>query len=244
MEHIVAINDKGVRLIADGRYNDAILVLSAAIQCISADVASDHLVCLPLGDVTVEEELSSILAVPVRDAPDLREDHPLKQARVFPIFASGLIMTLSTTSSLLVTQQHPQSSSSTGMHGAKCRHVATAVLLYNIGLSYHLMGVAGEDRRVLLGRALTHYELATDLLVRNVLPMNCQVLLPLAIFNNKGHIYSHFFEDAGIDECLAWLRVLLDVPPQRGMEETFVNFRLTVVLHLNAKGRLFGAPAA
>jgi len=65
--------------------------------------------------------------------------------------------------------------------------------------------------------------------------------------NNKGHIYSEFLDTAEVQNCLWWLRRILDVAWHHDsslLDGPLLTFRMTVVLHHDTAGLLSTAPAA
>jgi len=86
----------------------------------------------------------------------------------------------------------PDSSQHTGIN----YHILTGVLLYNMGLGYHILGLR-TSRSGLLSKAYEFYSLAHSTLATEVQceqsPQSCLLrLASLAIANNIGHIHSYF----------------------------------------------------
>lgn len=111
---------------------------------------------------------------------------------------------------------------------------AAAIVLYNIGLCYHMIGLRSEGQKRHLRLALKQYQCAETLLASdNLRP--CDLHLAMAMRNNIGHIHSHFFETEQAHECLERLKscILRANPPVATLgHEAFTDFGLTVLLNL------------
>lgn len=91
-----------------------------------------------------------------------------------------------------------------------------AALLYNIGLAHHRLGVTEiEDSTKNLRHALRYYKLAMSAIRQNTqhkaAHQSAQLfLIVLALFNNMGHIFSHFCRQEEATSCRQHLDVLLN----------------------------------
>jgi hypothetical protein len=99
-------------------------------------------------------------------------------------------------------------------------HILTAVLLYNLGITFHQKGLKTGDSQA-LSRALRFYSMAHETLAvaENTSlteTSNGLALGLLAVANNIGHVHAHFqcFEEAGVcsDDLSFRLSIVLDAP--------------------------------
>ncbi|CAB9499435.1 expressed unknown protein [Seminavis robusta] len=149
---------------------------------------------------------------------------------------------------------HPQ-------EGSHFRPLAYAMLLYNAGLALHIRGLETDDQdhvpkqhhnerssSASLHLAAKFYTSALEVLERNChdgTPGEITLLL-LAVFNNLGHIQSHFFDVTETLKSVEWLRALTEAKsstllPEWWGQELF--FRLNVAFI--PPGSVFSlAPAA
>jgi tetratricopeptide (TPR) repeat protein len=82
------------------------------------------------------------------------------------------------------------------------------VVAYNLGLAHHLLGTQnGNNQRRNYTKALTMYEMAYTL--NKEYANNRGDLVYLAVFNNMGHIYSHFFDKQSTHRCLEGMHSVL-----------------------------------
>jgi tetratricopeptide (TPR) repeat protein len=78
---------------------------------------------------------------------------------------------------------------------------------YNLGLAHHLLGTRdGNKQRRNYTKALTMYEVAYTLKKEYA---DNRDLMYLAVFNNMGHIYSHFWDKESIHRCLEGMHSVL-----------------------------------
>jgi hypothetical protein len=89
----------------------------------------------------------------------------------------------------------------------------SAVLLYNVGLAHHLLGLQTSDSHVLL-RSLEYYSMAyktfSDVQVKSMGEKpNFLALGFMALANNMGHVHAHFLNFARTDTCNRQLSLLL-----------------------------------
>jgi hypothetical protein len=79
------------------------------------------------------------------------------------------------------------------------------VVTYNIGISYHLLGAQnGNNQRKNYTKALALYKVAYTL--EKEYAGDNRDLVYLAVSNNMGHIYSHFFDKQSTKRCLEEMR--------------------------------------
>ena len=81
------------------------------------------------------------------------------------------------------------------------------VVTYNLGIAHHLLGTQnGNNQKRNYTKALTMYEEAYTLKKEYA---DNRDLVHLAVFNNMGHIYSHFFDKQSTKRCLEGLHSVL-----------------------------------
>jgi tetratricopeptide (TPR) repeat protein len=83
------------------------------------------------------------------------------------------------------------------------------VITYNLGLAYHLLGMQnGNDQKKNYNKALEMYKM-TAALMRLHPDSRDRDLLHLAVFNNMGNIYFHFFDRGNTQHCLGGMQAIL-----------------------------------
>jgi tetratricopeptide (TPR) repeat protein len=101
----------------------------------------------------------------------------------------------------------------------------TAVLLYNMGLAYQLLGMQDfPTQQRNLKKAMKVYRMAAAI---------ANDLVSLAVSNNMGHIYSHFCETQDSQRCLDSLRAGLKEIKDSKMEileDEFHAFQMNVLI--------------
>lgn len=169
--HLFVLNNKAVRSIRDGLYNESIYLLTTALQSLIVYLEGQ---CNPAG----QPDVGSVLDLNVEAvAPKMYGASDPRNERVFPLFASGLKVSCSN------QEQLPYCTRADGLRIA-------AIILYNLALVNHLVGSGREDQQGFLIRALCHYELAGGLLIGQTRQSACDALLGLAIFNNKVRLFA------------------------------------------------------
>jgi ribosomal protein L20 len=120
------------------------------------------------------------------------------------------------------------------------------IVLYNMALTYHLMGVRdanGEKKN--LKRSMRYYRMAMDILGRNI-NIDRKKIMSLAVSNNMGNIYSHLFDSNKAQICLDRMAVALeaiyDSDTPEDMGDAYSFFHLNVVILFGQKEP--AAPAA
>jgi tetratricopeptide (TPR) repeat protein len=102
------------------------------------------------------------------------------------------------------------------IHGTACEVLLAPVLLYNMGLAYHCQGIRnGTSRELKLALQLYKASLQVFEDERQCFSSLCnQADLLLALINNMGHIFSHFYDLKGMDRCQRHLQILLESTPE------------------------------
>jgi len=123
--------------------------------------------------------------------------------------------------------------------------LATALMIYNLGLAHHSLGVQTGDLKE-LNKALRYYEMASAVLnEQQYEDIKFMDILFLSLCNNMGHINSHLFNAEETRECLELLPALLAsyLPSESLMDdEDHSFFMMTVLFYHDQKMAL--APAA
>jgi len=175
---------------------------------------------------------SRIFTAPIHDGS--MQDLDASPDNIFPFFTRAFVLV------------HPDD---VDPNAHEYRSETTAVLLYNIGLSYHSKGVTkGGSKR--LEYALEFYHLAlTTLEESQELPVQeCSEkarFIILALLTNMAHIYSHFYESSEACTCRELIPELLAAVPFETTvmgEDEYVFFFMAI--HVYNDINLVNAPAA
>ncbi|CAB9508350.1 expressed unknown protein [Seminavis robusta] len=88
---------------------------------------------------------------------------------------------------------------------------ASVIILYNMGLSYHLSGLSrGSSKELSMARDL--YKMALTIVETSLAQVHTDRLLLLqllALFNNLGHIHSYCYEESDTKQCMTAIKALL-----------------------------------
>jgi hypothetical protein len=124
--------------------------------------------------------------------------------------------------------------------------IASATLLYNMGLAWQHLGTQ-ENNAVALKKALFAYERAYSILSRSQQQCNDSLsyLIMLALCNNMAHIHSHFFNLEEAKTCRDLIPRILacSSPGMSSMATDDYAFFLSEAMLLQGQGLKF-APAA
>jgi hypothetical protein len=110
---------------------------------------------------------------------------------------------------------------------------AAVVFLFNMGLAHHLQGMQAIDsQETNFKKAMRLYRMGVEILdrCRRASGETVNGLLYLALFNNMGHIYSHFCRTKVVQCCLKWLQNILETMARNNVDTLGVEFR---PFHLN-----------
>ena len=112
---------------------------------------------------------------------------------------------------------------------------ASATLLYNMGLTYQLLALhSATDQQANFTRALKLYQLAHQLMLNIGQLHGIDSFLSVAILNNMGNVYAHFFNLEGIRGCLkdlSWRLCYINHDSCAMIcEEDIINIRLNVAI--------------
>ena len=107
----------------------------------------------------------------------------------------------------------------------------SAIVLYNTGLCYQMMGMAAIAEQSFHQKALKMYNMALSLVDPG---QTSGRLLQLASLNNKGTIMAWFYEHRAAQECLGYLQHLLanNVEIHEAQREDMLEIRMNVALLL------------
>lgn len=118
-----------------------------------------------------------------------------------------------------------------------------ALMLFNVGLAYHMIGLQSASKALNLRRAIRHYMMAESLLMNMSSPLHMQpsaMFSLLSVLNNQGHIHEYFFDSPNFDKTLGKMTTLLqgasfhsnDCSP---VGQWLVEYRMTVLLGRSSK---------
>jgi len=108
---------------------------------------------------------------------------------------------------------------------------ATAVIVYDLALAYHLRGLSGLDQEENLRSALKLYKVAFGTLFdQGGCHSDFEKIISLAILNNKGHIHWELFEMESVKDCMNWIKSLLHSCYEEGSTTDLRAFSFIVVL--------------
>jgi hypothetical protein len=120
------------------------------------------------------------------------------------------------------------------------RHRTEAVIMYNLALVYHNIGIHLGISSA-LPHALRLYELALTSIDQRTNILEVQKLL-MAILNNLGNIYTHFYCVEETERCMENLRIVLAASScDRTVDEDYSFFLLNALFQIK---ELSFAPAA
>ena len=110
----------------------------------------------------------------------------------------------------------------------KYRHRTSAILLYNLALVHHNIGIH-LGLSAALPHALRLYDMALETIDKGANFLDVQKLL-LAILNNMGNIHTHLFHFEHTRQCLNSLRVVLSASSSlMEMDDDYVFFFLNAL---------------
>lgn len=125
------------------------------------------------------------------------------------------------------------------------RNRTLVVVLYNMALTYHLMGIRdANDQKKNLKRSMRYYRMAMEVLARNN-NIDRKKIMYLAVSNNMGNIYAHLFETTRAQLCLDRMASTLEAlysDTANDMGDAYSFFHLNVVILFGQKEP--AAPAA
>jgi tetratricopeptide (TPR) repeat protein len=116
------------------------------------------------------------------------------------------------------------------------------VVTYNLGMAHHLLGTRnGKKQRRNYTKALAMYKVAYTLKKEYT---DNRDLVYLAVFNNMGHIYSHFWDKQSTHRCLEGMHsVLMSCSSNEDREcEEYDPFFMNVMMYY--KKEAVATPAA
>lgn len=124
-------------------------------------------------------------------------------------------------------------------------NLASGALMYNMGLTYHVLALTSPEHRNKLAKAQGLYKVALQIL--EIDATGDESLLVLASLNNTTHIHALLFEPAKLLTCVQYLNTVLQhyCPPEASEEASndWVHFHLNIVIY-GQKTTTPTAPAA
>lgn len=141
--------------------------------------------------------------------------------------------------------QFPEAADKLLLSSSDNLHRASSVVLYNTALAHHLLGLKNSHRRRFhWGKALNIYDMAVKLFESCRTPTNVDAMICLAVMNNKGHILSQFSELNQVQDCVDYIKAVLEcgVDLERYCQDV-VHFKVTI-LQWNGELNAPAAPAA
>jgi hypothetical protein len=225
---ILDINKNGVDLMREGSFRKALTLFRCALQRLLADKKSDE----PPQDEKESRAFLLVRSVSSRELAFVSKMSSInyREQHAFSLFDQAFVIESTTDEKLL----------SWGMK----RNRALVVVLYNMALTHHLMGVRNaNDQKKNLKRSMRYYQMAMEVLRRNK-DIDQKKLMFLAVSNNMGNIYSHAFDTTRAQSCLDSMASVLEAlsgDPSTDMGDAYTFFHLNVVILF---GQTAPAPAA
>lgn len=223
MEAALKANETALQCLLMSKEEDAVHVLRESLKAVL------HLFESSVGGVPQDgrsqesTELCAIRHVSVKDIV-------CNDSNVFSIYGNAFTLE---TAVVLENQENPS-----------IREQVAAILLFNLGLSYHLLGMKKPPGGYQIHhRACCIYDMSLRVVNSNNFGLYGK-LLELAIFNNKCHIHSASFQFARTDECIRHTgRIMTEITQEYGyVPIEFVHFHLNLIV--TADGGLKASPAA
>lgn len=221
-QSIVNLNNHAVQSMCQGHYREAMVTLKSTLRQLMSEMNERE-------QDEVLDVKESIRGVFVHSSPVMQENATEKfhvRAQT-SYYIYDRAMTLSGSESDVVLSEERTS----------------ATILYNIAFIHHMMGLMGQSQKDNFARALKMYEMASSVLSR-IPRTSSDILLMLAILNNKGHVHALCMQINEAYSCLDDLRAVIEVCRKEdlvALNDDFVHFQMNVFL-------LFGsnqhAPAA
>jgi hypothetical protein len=212
--NIIALNANAVDLMRRGHVAEAISVFRVAVSELLQSVGGQE------QDMDLADKVTRTFLLPVRSVPlgdntlsPLFQDH-----QAFSIFDRPLLI------------------DTTGVAAAYSladQNCLSVVILFNMGLAYQIFGM--QDIRLQqtsFKKAMKLYQMATATLEKSSDEGNC--LVSLALSNNMGHIYSHFYETSETQRCLDCLQAGLRAFHSSNMDildECLLPFHVNVLVN-------------
>lgn len=195
---LARLNNQAAYLMKQGRYGGAIRLLARALKTLSRSMIHEDQEMEP---ASTSQDLASCGATFVTAPPRRDQDHPQSNAAKAPFLPGPLIL-----SSTLELEQ------GTG-------DALSYVVLYNIGLCWHMEGLAMPvspcpQRAMTLNKALDLYTLAHSILTSG--RVSADPVHYMALVSNMGHVYGLIGEQLDADNCIQMLlQIVLCVVDQK-----------------------------
>jgi tetratricopeptide (TPR) repeat protein len=218
---IIALNSKAVVKLTQGQYQDAAKLLGKAIRMVQQGML-DH--DTKLDDESQEEKSEEYALESCPVDFDAGTD-----SSVFSLYNRALLLTGIDNKTIFSSRNEA---------------TVSGVLLFNVALCYHLLGLQQPSDQRKLEKALQFYKAAAAVIGLNYNLCGADHLIYLAVYNNKAHIFSILLCEEDAQRCLSWLKESLEVT-EEDSDQLFSNE--LVDIHLNVAlfhGSRRHAPAA
>jgi hypothetical protein len=224
MESII-LNTQAVFLMKQGNFQGALSICRIALNELLPRGPEDdqHEDAVDSAD-KVNRTFLSVSSIPLEDSFSLLRPSSYQDDYAFSLFDRALIFD---------TAELAAVSSVATQNGV------SAVVLFNMGLAFHIQGVCVcvhnlRSQTTNFKKAMKLYELATQILE------GCEGsddelngLLHLSLFNNMGHIHSHFCETKHVKRCFKWMQAVLQAMQCSDEDifgDEFVPFHVNVLV--------------
>jgi tetratricopeptide (TPR) repeat protein len=220
---IIALNAKAVVLMQQGSFQEAISVFRTAIGVLLRPADDPHQQeVMDTSTDNVTPTLLSVRSVPLENSL-FTDAYSYQDHHAFSLFDRPLVI------------DDAELAAASSVSGQDC---TSAVVLFNTGLALQLQGRRDIcSQQTSFKNALWFYRTAFEILERcsdSDDKVNC--LVYLAVANNMGHIYSHFYETSKVQRCLAWLQTILEAVKDSEMYvlgDKYHPFRMNIlIVHL------------
>lgn len=203
------LNNQGVRLLKEGNMRDAILAFKGAMYEAHASLMGDD------GDGDDDNGYES------KDTPSRSFDKQHQQHGAC-YYAKSPITSITLREASPKASPHNTFSVYQRSFAFDCtcgnvqddKVLFNSVLLYNIGLAHHRLGVTHiRDSTKNMQEALRYYKCALNMVRQNTLHTTAGdqlFLIVLALLNNMGHVFCHFFREQDAKACRTHLDSLLE----------------------------------
>jgi hypothetical protein len=216
---MILLNTKAVDLMRQGNLQEAISDFIAALGELLRRVDQPEDV-----DLTnkVTSTFLSVRSVPLEGSLSLVKSTSYQDHHAFYVFDRALVI------------DGIDLAAASSIAGQNC---TTAVVMYNMGLAHQLQGMQDlRSQEANFKKAMRFYEMATDVL-EGCTGSEDQVsgLVYLAVSNNMGHIYSHFYDTTEAQYCLTWLFTILqamEIYDTDILGDEYLPFHLNVLILL------------
>lgn len=216
---VVSLNNEGIIMITNGRYEQAVHTFAAALRCLAIEEEScyQHQCPPSLCDRTVYcvHDHHNVLSVPIYPS-SLRTSNRVDATEEEGINVFQLPILVVDENDVPCDADHHERRASPSSRrgrtrsfkrgnrilGSSTRTRLDFVILFNLALSYHFLGLQKDDSTIsaapILHNAVSFYEMAYRMLMEeNEVP----VARAMVILSNLGQIYRHLNNEASATAC-------------------------------------------